>query len=565
MGVITNANISVTVPYGTDITSLIADFTISGTKVQVNGVDQASTQTPNDFSSPVKYTVVAADGSTKDYTVSVTVAPNSAKDITQYALGGVVATISNTNISVTVPYGTDLKGLIAEFTISGTKVQVNGIDQVSTQTPNDFSKPVKYTVVAADGSTKDYTVIAIVAPSNAKEIKEYILAGAVATISNTNITVTVPFGSNLKSLIAEFTIAGTKVQVNGVDQVSKQTPNDFSKPVKYTVVAADQSTKDYTVTVTVNSTPPIVAVGKGGAVLYSSDNGKTWENEAVGLTSEELFGVIYHDGLYIAVGTNGVIITSNDGKSWSKSTSGTNAVLRAITYDNESNLYYAVGHDKTALTSSDGLSWTNVKPDLKTVTAFDFTCVKATSHVSASFKYLPIIGCGSGSGDNLWLFSPAGWMAYHTGGLNYTYKDISNFNDTKEGYYVAVGNDGIISISKTGVNTWYAIKNTGSINNELRSVIYVNGVYYVVGVNVIKSFNVNVTSTGNPVVAETQNFVETPIEARFNKVIYYSGQFVAFAEHGIVMTSPDFVKWNLISVPTTENINSGTFGVNEVN
>ena len=62
-------------PYGTNLTSLIATFTTSGEKVTVAEVTQVSTQTSNDFSNPVVYKVHAEDGSTKDYTVTVSVAP----------------------------------------------------------------------------------------------------------------------------------------------------------------------------------------------------------------------------------------------------------------------------------------------------------------------------------------------------------------------------------------------------------------------------------------------------------------------------------------------------------
>lgn len=68
--------IAVTLPDGTtDVTALVATFTTSpGASVDVNGTEQVSGTTENDFTSPVVYTVTAADGSKQDYTVTVTVA-----------------------------------------------------------------------------------------------------------------------------------------------------------------------------------------------------------------------------------------------------------------------------------------------------------------------------------------------------------------------------------------------------------------------------------------------------------------------------------------------------------
>lgn len=74
-GVITGTNIAVTVPFGTDVTNLTPSINIIGASViPVNGV-------PQDFTNPVIYKVTARDPSlTRDYTVTVTVAPPS--DIT---------------------------------------------------------------------------------------------------------------------------------------------------------------------------------------------------------------------------------------------------------------------------------------------------------------------------------------------------------------------------------------------------------------------------------------------------------------------------------------------------
>jgi hypothetical protein len=64
--------IAITEPYGTSVTSLIATFTSTGANVLIGSTAQTSGVTVNDFTNPVTYTVVAQDGSTADYKVTVT-------------------------------------------------------------------------------------------------------------------------------------------------------------------------------------------------------------------------------------------------------------------------------------------------------------------------------------------------------------------------------------------------------------------------------------------------------------------------------------------------------------
>ena len=311
---VTGTSIAATVPFGTSVSALKATYSTSGATVAVGATVQASGVTVNDFSSPVIYRVTAADGSTKDYTVTVALAPSTAKELTAFSFlaasnGGVLsadvtASITGTSIAATVPFGTSVSALKATFSTTGTSVTVGGTSQVSVTvggtsqvsgvTANDFSSPVTYRVTAADGSTQDYTVTVAVAPSPAKEITAFsflsanngaVLTGDVtASISGTSITATVPFGTGVSALKATFSTTGASVAVGGTAQVSGVTANDFSAPVTYRVTAADGSTKDFTVTVA-------FAFGDGsdGALSVSAtttiDTTSTSVNGAAGGTS----------------------------------------------------------------------------------------------------------------------------------------------------------------------------------------------------------------------------------------------------------------------------------------
>ena len=256
-GVISGTSIAVTVPFGTNVNALIASFTTTGASVKIDANAQTSGTTPNNFTSPLTYRVTAADASTKDYIVTVTVAINPAnKDITAFSFTSPSATgaISGTSIAVTVPFGTNVNALVASFTTTGSSVK-NGASVVQTSgtTANNFTSPLTYIVTAADASTKSYIVTVTVAANPAKDITTFSFTSPAATgvITGTSIVLMVPFGTNPFGLVANFTTTGGSVKVGSMSQTSGTTANNFTSPVTYTVTAADTSTQDYTVTVIV--------------------------------------------------------------------------------------------------------------------------------------------------------------------------------------------------------------------------------------------------------------------------------------------------------------------------
>lgn len=266
---IAGTQIAATVPYGTDPSALQPTFTTTGQSVMVGAVEQASGVTVNDFTSSVVYNVTAADGSTQTYIATVTVALNPAKDLTAFAFtsalnsglsADVVATITGTSITATVPYGTDVTALVATFSTTGASVAVGGADQTSGVTDDDFTGTVHYVVTAADGSTQTYDVVITIALNPAKDITAFSVTSAlnmdqnvtsdeIGTITDTTVTVHVPYNADVTSIIPTFSISGAKVEVAGVEQHSGVSVQDFTQPVTYTVTAADGTTKDYAVTV----------------------------------------------------------------------------------------------------------------------------------------------------------------------------------------------------------------------------------------------------------------------------------------------------------------------------
>ncbi len=272
IGIIQGSNITATVPSGTDVKTLKASFTITGVSVSVNGTIQTSGATANDFTNPVTYQVKAEDGSTKDYSITVTVKTSpevTDKDITAFSFAAsansglsadIKGVIDGLTITAAVPYKTDLKALKASFTTTGVSVSVNGTAQTSGTTANDFTNPVVYRVTAADGSAQDYTVTVTAGKSTDKDLTSFcfetssnsqLSSNVTGIISGTEVTAEVPRGTDVKTLKASFSTNGVSVTVNGLTQESGITANDFTNSLAYRIKAADGSTKDYTVKVTV--------------------------------------------------------------------------------------------------------------------------------------------------------------------------------------------------------------------------------------------------------------------------------------------------------------------------
>lgn len=158
---------------------------------------------------------------------------------------------SNNTVEVNLSQQIDLSSLTAVFTVSPkAKVFVGNTIQTSGYSKNNYSNPVVFTVNAEDGTKSDYTVFINFEPKiNSFKLVE--LNTIQFTFQNLGINATVPSGTNLKSLTADFTVvANCTLHVNGVQQVSGQTKNNFEQPVIYTLKKGTDVIKLYTVTVT---------------------------------------------------------------------------------------------------------------------------------------------------------------------------------------------------------------------------------------------------------------------------------------------------------------------------
>jgi hypothetical protein len=170
----------------------------------------------------------------------------------------VEGTISGTNITLAIPYGTNVSDLVATFTSTGQSVTEGSSAQTSSTTANDFTDALTFTVTAADGTTQDYVVTVTITVTADREITSFkflasnnsVLSSSVdGAVNETDKTVglTVPNGTTVTALVPTIVIAGSSVNP------ASGTATDFTSAVTYTVTAEDGSTQDYVVSVTISS------------------------------------------------------------------------------------------------------------------------------------------------------------------------------------------------------------------------------------------------------------------------------------------------------------------------
>lgn len=263
---VNGGTVTLEVPYGTSLSNLVANFTISDSAtVYISSIEQMSGSSANDFSATVTYIVVAQNTDfSNTYTVNVQTAANTACELLTYGIEtpASTGTITGPNVDVIVPYGTPVENLIALFTVSdNASVSVLSNAQTSGVSANDFTNAVTYVVTAENTAfSKTYTVSVHISDNQERELLTFDIvtpasAGIITTVDTANgtVAVDVPFGTSVDNLIAIFTTSDSAtVTVDGTEQESGITANDFTANLDYTVTAQDNRlNKVYVVTVNI--------------------------------------------------------------------------------------------------------------------------------------------------------------------------------------------------------------------------------------------------------------------------------------------------------------------------
>ncbi len=203
------------------------------------------------------------------YTYFIPSVPVSAPTIISIApdhgpiAGGTALSIAGTNFfdGASIVVG----GNLCLFIVQVSPVSMTCVTDAHAQGPVDvtITNPDTGFVTLSNGFTYEAPAPepAPVAPTPFVYNKELLTAGltspaSTGAISGTNVTIHVPFGTDVTSLVLNFTASlPNLVFIGGVEQISGATKNNFSSPLKYVVTAPDATTKVYTITVIVDPAP----------------------------------------------------------------------------------------------------------------------------------------------------------------------------------------------------------------------------------------------------------------------------------------------------------------------
>ncbi|MHC1694827.1 MAG: S-layer homology domain-containing protein [Eubacteriales bacterium] len=265
-----DGGITLTVPYGTDLTSLVP----TAMTVPSNATLYPSSGTARNFTSPLVYLVQAEDGTLKRYIVEVTVAALAGDaDLSSFALSGASGNIpispaftaDSTEYSVSVDNATDQLTVTPTLSDSGVTyvVKAGGITAANPIPLSVGTTVITVQVTAADGTTaKLYTVSVTRAgstgvSSNTNLTSLMVNTGTLNPTFNKNTTdykMTLTNGTSTLSVMAvsEDQTSATVIRANGTIVTSGQTftLDVGANVVSVTVTASNGQSKTYAIAVT---------------------------------------------------------------------------------------------------------------------------------------------------------------------------------------------------------------------------------------------------------------------------------------------------------------------------
>lgn len=231
-------------------------------KAYVNGVEQISGTTVNDFSQPVVYTVKSDQGDEQQYTVKFSTFPASAeKQLTKFTLGlggnGESAVIDEDTktINLSANYSSNLKSVrIAVASSYGSKIYLNN-KLYSDRTNYDITASgiTSLKVVAQNNTEVTYNIVV----TSQDPVSSFVFTGLIpeptGVIDKTAKTITVDVlkGTDVTRLVGKWTGALGKVTVGSTNQTNGVTVNNFTSPVTYTFYKGTTAGDKYVVTVNV--------------------------------------------------------------------------------------------------------------------------------------------------------------------------------------------------------------------------------------------------------------------------------------------------------------------------
>jgi hypothetical protein len=204
--------------------------------------------------------------------------------------------------------------------------------------------------------------------------------------------------------------------------------------------------------------------------IMTSSNGTSWSLATT--PNKSLQGICYGNGKFVAVGTGGVIY-STDGVTWTAGTISVSTQWRSVAYGN--GYYVAVSSLGDAAVSTDGINFTLTSSSALAPGSLDVTFGNGIfiALVGTGAIYTSIDGttwtAQTPANDNIWTT-----ITYGAG----TFVAVANSGSGN--YYVMTSRNGIGWVNRTAAS-----------NSAWRGVTYGNGTFVAVGANLVMTTNVN--------------------------------------------------------------------------
>lgn len=273
----------------------------------------------------------------------------------------------------------------------------------------------------------------------------------------------------------------------------------------------------------------LVAVGSGSGTYRVSTNGSTWTGGTIG-TNISLKGIIHDGTQFIAVGQNydfgilswiGVIYTSPDAATWTPRLSS-GEELNGVAYGD--GVYIAVGDAGTAWRSTNGTTWTPVNTG----------ATQNLNDVSFGSARFVIVGAAGNGGTNIVLKSADGlvWSNTSAGAGVASWQGFYTVQYLKDrflanGWYTKIRHS-------TNAGTNFATTRT---ETELTpGFAYGNGVYLAAGIDQNSDADVNLISTNGANWAA----LTTSVQEDRNAAVFFNNTFITVGNAGSIWQSDAF-------------------------
>lgn len=261
-GIINGINIRIHLPYNTDLTNQVPNFFHNGRSISKNGIVQVPNETAGDFRLQNIYDVSANDNSIKEYSIYAETGLSTSNSLLNFQFDSLDArgVIIGTNVTVYVPFGTDLSSLVPTFSHSGVRVYavdggVQGAEQIPRVTARNFTTTTVYRVQAFNASNTDYVVNVIAGSQSSNSIERIAVEGIIGTIDGDTITVNLPRNKDLTQASIVIAQSGKEIRINNQVHVNGETLYNLRNIREIEIVSASGEVKRYQLIVGVTTLP----------------------------------------------------------------------------------------------------------------------------------------------------------------------------------------------------------------------------------------------------------------------------------------------------------------------